>query len=240
MFLKQTVRQVIRKPRSLRVKFNNCEFGKSWDVGGSEAKRWTDVPEIAVQDWRCRKEFARNETVGAGRRDGSFVTVRSVCFSSIMAWTRSANQPSPPPLTSSRPPITVYPPASANTCPRSIPWRRGCNPGYAALWTHTQLCLPARTCSLASSNACSSNRSNLQPGVESSEDTFKWTDPLLTSADKVAFPHGLFFFPTLGRMLGPKVQKMLFLLFPLRWIGVKMLIVHSCVLHTHNSTNFYC
>lgn len=46
---------------------------------------------------RVRKEFERHKTGSWGRGDGSFVTVRSVCFSFITARTRSGPQPSPAP-----------------------------------------------------------------------------------------------------------------------------------------------
>ena len=84
-----------------------------------------------------RKESERHKTGCWGRGDGSFVTVRSVCFSFITARARSGPQPKPrsSPLLS-QPPITISP---SNLCQHlpSLEMRR--LPCYNAHCTHTML-----------------------------------------------------------------------------------------------------
>lgn len=106
--------------------FGRCS---KW-IGSPEAKKLKAKVNLekvlprgkkVVRDRRCGEESGRNGTVRARRGDGSFVTVRLVCFPSLRARTRSANQPPPPPRIG--PPITIHPPTSASTCPRCDLWR---------------------------------------------------------------------------------------------------------------------
>lgn len=152
----------------------------------SDGKRCEDGSKNVARNWRWVKESERDETVSGGTGDGSFVTVRSVCFSSVTARTRSANQPhpsTPPPhsLASSRPPFTIYPPTSDNTCPHSDLSRWGCSPCYTSLCTHNYVCLRGHTrwlhpVHVPVKQATYSLESNLKPRVN---------DQLLRSADKL-------------------------------------------------------
>lgn len=181
---KQTVRLVISRPRSWRVKFKSSEFGKAWDVGGSEAKRWADVPEKAVRDWRYGKEFTRNETVGAGRGDGSFVTVRSVCFSSITARTRSANQ-TPPPLPSFRAdhpsPSILQPPPTPALAPFSGD-EDAARATLHSVHTHNYVCLRGHAHWLHQVHVPGTEATY---SLESTHRKTRLSEPLLTSADKL-------------------------------------------------------
>lgn len=109
---------------------------KEW--GRLSALKKKIVSKNREETWGGGSE--RHKSGSWGRGDGSFVTVRSVCFSFITARARSGSQPGTRSSTFlSRAPLAIYPPTSASTWPH---WR--C-PRAAG----THCCLAIWACSLS-------------------------------------------------------------------------------------------
>lgn len=114
-------------------------------------KKKSEVESKSDEDRRLGWSMRGVKTGSWERGDASFVTVRSVCFSSVTARTRSGPPATPPkpPLQCLPPPshkstssasapslpnhpLPSSPPTSANTCPPSWPPEPGCNLRHSA------------------------------------------------------------------------------------------------------------